>query len=59
MKDCMLNLNKKATLDFLLSKNSYVTYPLNNFLEMRFWYMITRLCNLVQLSIYSTRHCFI
>ena len=63
MKKCVLSLNKKTTtLDVLLSNCPQVLtifkdYPLNISLAI-FWYMITRLWNLVQLSIYSTRALF-
>ena len=64
MKEFVLNLNKKitTTLDFLLSNWSQVLEIFyDQPVRYYFWwlgYMITRLWNWVQLSIYSTRALF-
>ena len=63
LKEFVLSLNKRSTrLDFLLSNYPQVLqYFMTNPLDMifwRFWYTITRLLNLVKLSIYSKRALF-
>ena len=63
-KESVLNLknNNITSLDFLLSNclqllKIFYDSPVKYYFG-RFWYRITRLWNLVQLSIYSTRALF-
>ena len=62
MKGFEFDQKNKTTFDFLLLNcpqilKIFYDSPVKYYF-WRFWYRITRLCNLVQLSIYSTRALF-